>query len=198
MITRPRPDRSDPTLAALTEDQIATIAECQANIREAVTLTLREDPIAAFALQGERRHSRGWAGRHRLLGLLKVAIVNEGRVFLDSNLRRIIEYESHIPWEVHYWDALVKYPDHHDLAFHRDAEPAHYDTDFYRTVAPGHQTKGQLQYSQGHWLPTKVSGIPSIASVSDDEALHFLGYGRRGAGRRPSDRASRPSDPRAR
>ena len=174
MITRPMVDRSDPTLRVLSAEQLATIAQCQADLREVVHVALT-DPLAAMFLQGER-HSRGWAGRNRLLGMLKVAIVDEGRVFLSATLRRVIEYETHIPWEVHYWDALVEYPDHHDLHFHPGAEPAHYDNDFYRTVAPGHQTKEQLQYSQGHWLPTLVSGIPSIVGVSDDEALHFLGY----------------------
>ena len=173
MITRPLTDRSDSTLAPLTEDQLATIGERQAHAREVVSIALT-DPLAGVFLQGER-HSRGWAGRNRLLGMLKVAIVDEGRTLLSPTLWRVYEYELHVPWEVHYWDAVVGRPDHFDLAFHVDGIP-HYDRDFYRTVAPGHQTKEQLRYSQGHWLPTLVPGIPSIAEVGDDEALHFLGY----------------------
>ena len=173
MITRPRTDRTDTSQTRLTPAQMATIAERQAHVIEVVNGVL-EEPVAVFAMQGER-HSRGWAARLRLLGLAKVAIVDEGRVLLGATLWRVIEYELHIPWEVHYWDAVVRYPAHFDLAFHTGEEPPHYDRDFYRTVAPGHQTKEQLQYSQGHWLPTLVSGIPSIAEVGDDEAMQFLG-----------------------
>ena len=173
MTTRQRTDRSDPAAARLTADQLATIDERQAHIREEVSLVL-DEPTAVFALQGER-HSRGWAGRQRLLGLVKVAIVDEGRSLLDAAFWRVIEYEVHIPWEVHYWEAVVEYPDHFDLHFHSTAKRPDYDRDFYRTVAPGHQTKEQLQYSQGHWLPTLVSGLPSIEGVGDDEALNFLG-----------------------
>ena len=66
---------------------------------------------------------------------------------------------------------------HHSLALHAAAIPTpDYRTTFFRSVAPGHQTREQLQYSQGHWLPALVPGMPSLENITEDEALHFLGH----------------------
>ena len=174
MITRPLPDRTPADAARLTEDQRAVILAAHTLMRERIAPALQDDPMAAFILHGER-NSQGWAGRHRLLGLLKVCIADGGRVLLSPNLRRIIEFEATIPWEVHYWDTLIGPPRHRDLVGLSDVSMPDYDTTFYRTVPPGYQTKRQLQYSQGAWLPATVLGVPSLADVSDEEALHFLG-----------------------
>ena len=175
MTTRPLPDRTPASAVALTEDQRATITERQDRIREVVSRVLHDDPVAAFMLQGAS-HSRGWAGRHRLLGLAKLAIADGGRVLLGNTAWRIVEYELGVPWEVHYWEMLVGAPLHHSLSFHPAAIPnPDYENTFHRSVAPGYQTKQQLRYGQGHWLPALVSGVPSLENVPEDEALHFLG-----------------------
>ena len=176
MITRPLPDRTPADAARLTEDQQALLEERQGLIRQTVLRVLRDDPVATFALQGVP-HSRGWAGRQRLLGFAKLALADGGRSLLSATLWRQIEYELSVPWEVHYWEMLVGDALHHSLALHAAAIPTpDYRTTFFRSVAPGHQTREQLQYSQGHWLPALVPGMPSLENVTEDEALHFLGH----------------------